>query len=136
MKTLDQAIQNYMRPMRALGTNSGDEERREKLIRDLQVISDKNGKLAWVVVAALIVLFLAGLWLVLFRKDLASAKVVLPPLGISVAGSVWWLKSLWSEKSATELLLRLAVDLKGDALKQIVKVLAQRALPRTPKGQA
>ena len=135
MKTLEQAIYNYANPVRVLGPKGDSETQREKLVADLQAISDKNGKLAWVVVGALIVLFLAGLWLVLFQKDLGPAKVALAPLGISAAGSVWWLKSLWSEKSATELLLRLAVDMKGDSLKQIVNVLAKRALSGATKAK-
>jgi hypothetical protein len=136
MNKLTRVVYNYANPLQPLGAAKADSDaQREKLIADLQAISDQNGKLAWVIVGALIILFLAGLWLVLFRNDLSYARVAIGLLGVSAAGSVWRLKSLWSEKSATELLLRLAVDMKGDALKQVVKVLAQRASSQIGKAR-
>lgn len=137
MKTLNQAIYDSANPVQPLGTGKSDPDaQKDKLLADLQAISQRNGKLAWVIVAALVILFLSCLWLVLFLGDLGSAKIALGLLGVSAGASVRWLNIIWSEKSATELLLRLAVDMKGDALKQIVNVLAKRALAGTGKPKS
>jgi hypothetical protein len=141
VKSLDHVITNYYASMQALGEpDEGQlnptelQAKNERLIADLREISDINGKIAWIIVLGLVVLFFACIWLVLFKGDLPYAKAAQGLLGISAAGSLWRLHSLWSEKSATELLLRLAVDMKGDALKQIIDVLAKRALARIPKS--
>ena len=143
MKTLEQVVKNCAMSLEPLGGKRLDiieleeenAKRERKLIADLQGISERNGKLAWALVAALMVLIATNLWLVLFRGDLSSAKSAIGLLGVSAAGCVKWLHALWAEKSATELLLRLAVDMKGEALREVIKVLAKRSLSGVGKAK-
>ncbi len=147
MNRFQQVLTNSAMRLEPLGRKAGvdatelkqeAEKREQRLIADLEAISARNSTLAWIVVAGLVILFLASLWLALFQRDLPSAQVAMGVLGVSAAGGIRWLHSLWTERSSTELLLRLAVDMKGEALNEVVKVLAKRALSpgsgvKTPK---
>ena len=127
MKALERAIYSYRYDLRPMGA-SDDERRRKKLIADLEKILKKSDRLVWIIVAALLVLLLVSLWLVLFDGNLSSAKVAIGLLGISAGGSIKWLHTIWSQRSATEVLVRLATEVEGDALRKVIDVLGKKAL--------
>jgi hypothetical protein len=127
MKKFNDAIVRFVNPVQPLGAKATGDGREEKLIRDLEFICSRNRKLAWILVVVLLIMFGCCVGVVLF-KDLKTAKGMLGLFGMSAAGCISWLYRIWSEMTATEQLLRLAVDMKGQALTQIVNVLAKKAL--------
>jgi hypothetical protein len=136
MKKLDEAMRRFAFAEDALAPPSARkrDERRQQLIDDLRKISEGNAKLAWLIVACLLALFLASLGFVLFCGDLSYAKIAIGLLGVSAAGSVRWLKDLWSEKSASELVARLIPELDGDNLIQVIEALLKKTPGRLRGG--
>lgn len=107
---------------------SSDE--RTALRHDLERIQRSNSLLVGLVVVLLLVLFVA--WMVIVFGDAGGAggtgqsRVATVGFGLTAAGCVGWLLAVWREKSSIALLLRLAVDLEGEALAAVVNVLSIR----------
>ncbi|MBI5388241.1 MAG: hypothetical protein HZA90_26550 [Verrucomicrobia bacterium] len=129
MKSLQSILDSYASQYGPLGAKSAvSEEEEQRLISDLLAIQATNGKLVAVVAVLLVLLFGICVWTVISKgAEPNTAKAVLGLLGVSATGCIRWLLGLWREKTSIELLLRLAVSIKGDALCQVIKVLAAKA---------
>ncbi len=128
--SLMSVVRGYADPDRT--PQGGDEARREiseetrkSLIKDLNALHKRNGWLVRFVVGLLVTLFLAALALVFASLDKpVMMQAGAAALGLSAAGCIRWLLGVWREKANTELLVRLAVDLEGEALAAAINVLA------------
>ena len=100
---------------------------REKLKRDLSAISKGNNRYFLICVVMVVILFLVSVGVVLTNLNKPDIiKIVLGAFGISSAGLITMMIKLWREKSNTELLILLAINMDSDTLKSIIAILAKR----------
>jgi hypothetical protein len=134
MKKLDDLLQNYVdEPVPALAPprrKTLARADRDRLLRDLGRLQKGNQTMLWIVILMLIILFLVSIGIVLANlNEPATVKAASAALGISAAACVRWLLSIWREKSNSEIFLRLALSLEGDALKEVISILAEKSRP-------
>jgi hypothetical protein len=149
MKTLNEVIQKYadtganaLLPDLSLGSKGKKSEKplknsddvklvdREGLRADLEIVKRDNQRYFWICVFMIIVLYAVSLIVVLTnleRPDLI--KIIMGIFGISTSGLIWMMIKLWREKSNTEYLLALAINMDIKTLTKIVNLLATR-LPK------
>jgi len=109
----------------AKGRSISDKDR-DKLLTDLSDVNKGNTWLVKIAVAMLVLLFLIQVTLILINpKETLLLQGLTGILGLSAAGCIRWLLGIWREKTNTETLVRLSTDLKGDALKTVIMVLAR-----------
>jgi hypothetical protein len=134
-EALDKHADVELAPLGAEGRRRLSDAERSALRQDLDRIERANSRIVWVAVALLVVLFFAWLAIVLGKTvDAGKVQVASAAFGLSAAGCIRWLLKLWREKTSSALLLRLAVDLEGDALAAVINLLAagQRRVRAAP----
>lgn len=134
MKSLETLIKTYTQFDVSLGADEDDGDNKnvqsidkKNLRKDLEVVKSANKQYFLICVIMIIVLFIASLILVLI--NLAKPNIVtaiMTAFGISTAGLILLMIKLWREKSNTELLLALALNMDGETLKRIIEILAAR----------
>lgn len=105
-------------------TRALDQEERRALLAELERVDRSTSPLVALAVALLTILFFTALATSLaagFSKLLVGG--IVSGLGLSAAGCIAWLVRLWQTKTATTLLLTLAVSLEGEALAAAVRAL-------------
>jgi len=99
----------------------------EKLKQDLSAVTKNNTKYFILCVIMVLVLFVVSITVVLTNLGKPDIiKVVMAAFGISCAGLITMMIKLWREKSNTELLIILAINMDLDTLKAVVAVLAKK----------
>jgi hypothetical protein len=137
MKSLSSILRENAGPGVAKDALGGDESEKisvtappldvEKLRRDLSAVSKNNTKYFVVCVIMVLVLFIVSIVVVLTNLSNPDIiKVVMAAFGISCAGLITMMIRLWREKSNTELLIILAINMDLDTLKAVVAVLAKK----------
>lgn len=121
----------------ALGGQQGlralSPEERAMLREELRKLQESNGRLVWIAISLLCLLFLVTMTLSVLAGLSADAAVraaslgAVGALGLSTAGCVRWLLRLWQSKAATEQLTAIAVTLEGEALSKLIDALVEGA---------
>lgn len=130
MSKLKQILLNYTdsdaAPLGGSGARRLTKEERDRLHADLVRVQHANERFVWLVAGMLFVLFVVLLIIITTNLDKPDIiKSISAAFGISAAGIIRWLVGIWREKTNTETLLQLAVDLEGDALKTVITILAR-----------
>jgi hypothetical protein len=100
---------------------------RDKLGRDLSVVNKGNNRYFFICVSMVLTLFAVSVGVVLTNLNKPDIiKVVMAAFGISSAGLITMMIKLWREKSNTELMILLAINMDSDTLKTIIAILAKR----------
>lgn len=149
MKSLNDVIQRYadseyesqtdLAPDFSMGAGDEDEDKplkkrrksrsvdREGLRADLGKVKNDNNRYFLISVAMIILLFVASLIVVLTNLDRPNiVTAVMTAFGASTSGLIWIMIKLWREKSNTEFLLALAINMDSDTLTKIIDILAKR----------
>ncbi len=101
---------------------------RKKLEQDLRAVKRDNTKFFVICVIMVVFLFLVSIGVVLTNLSKPDViKIVMATFGVSCAGLITWMIRLWREKSNTELVLALAINMNDlETLKTIVAVLVRK----------
>jgi hypothetical protein len=100
----------------------------EKLKRDLTSVKKDNTKFFVLCVIMVFLLFLVSVGVVLTNLSKPDVvKLVMATFGVSCAGLITMMIRLWREKSNTELVLALAINMNDmDTLKTVLAVLIRK----------
>jgi hypothetical protein len=98
---------------------------RKAIRQDLESVKKDNNHYFLVCVSMIILLFIVCIVLVIMNaRNSTVITVVMSGFGISAAGLIKLMTSLWRSKSNTELLLALAVNTDKETLTNVVNILA------------
>ena len=99
-----------------------------QLRADLEKVKTDNKLYFLICVAMVVVLFITSLMLVLFNLEKPNiVTLVMTVSGASIGGLIFFMVKLWREKSNTEVVLALAINMKDDAtLRRVIEILAAR----------
>ena len=136
MKKLQSILNRYSDFDASLGGGENrilNDEQREKLRLDLAKIYQTNDRILWIPIGMLTTLFILSIIIVLRNPNNPNVlRGTAMAFGISTAGCIRWLINIWREKTSVQMLIPIAVQLEGDALKTVLMILS-RGLRLKPK---
>jgi hypothetical protein len=129
MNSLKQVITKYsIGQTKHLGKESQlTEQQYEGLRQDLQKISDRNGVIFWVILIAVLLLFVLSIVFVALNQDNPDKiKVVFGITGVSVMGLIYYLIKIWKEKNYIDMTLVMVKTLDQDMVNAMLLALVNK----------
>jgi hypothetical protein len=129
MKSLKSVIQVYAAGSKKLGetTFTLNESEQANLREDLNKISLRNGKIFWVVLSMVLLLFILALLLVGFNQDKPDKiKLIFGITGVSIMGLIYYMTKIWKEKNYIDMTLILVRTLDKEMINSILTALLAR----------
>ncbi len=126
MKSLKDVIKNYAAGSKKLGetTFTLNETEQANLREDLNKISLRNGKIFWVVLSMVLLLFILALLLVGFNQDKPDKiKIIFGITGVSIMGLIYYMTKIWKEKNYIDMTLILVRTLDKEMINSILTAL-------------
>jgi hypothetical protein len=119
MLTLKKILVEATAPRDAKAGGTGE---KDKLRQALQEVRARNERYFVVVIAVVVVFFIAS-WVLVFlnRNEPSTLNTVFAALGGTVFGSMWMMVRLWRQKVATDIILATLEDLPAAERKLVME---------------
>lgn len=134
MTKLRAALQDYKQRV-TLGDGNAPMPPANELRARLQQIIRQSSVYLWICVALVVILFAIAMIVVLANLGQpVVVQVVFAGITGSTTGAIYFMRSLWREKVATEIVIAFSDAFEGEALRTILEVFIHQ-LRGSPKGR-